>query len=189
MKYHAAVLLTVSFAVSYYIHPTVTLSFVSRQGRCRAICTKNTCLHILTCNIVQIRLHVISQTICVTETTSWLQTIVPHSWSMGLRGRSAGQKGKAPTINSKVPDATTPRVLRGITETTRIKNMALLLQIVNCIRSHNLYGTCYRDLSRSVTIIKLNRQGGSANHFGIIWIQWHVSTFMHFQVLRKCKEP
>ena len=53
MKYHAAVLLTVSFAVAYNIHPTFTLSFVSRQGGCRAICTKNTHLHILTCNNVQ----------------------------------------------------------------------------------------------------------------------------------------
>lgn len=189
MKYHAAVLLTVSFAVAYYIHPTFTLFFVSRQGRCRAICTINTRLRILTCNNVQIRLRVISQTICATETTASLQTIVPFSWSTGLRGRSAGQRGKATTIKSKVPDATTARVLRGIIETTRIKDMALLLQIVNCIRSHNLYGTCYRDLSRSVIIIKLNRQGGSANHFGIIWIHWHVSPFMHFHVLRKCKEP
>jgi len=48
MKYHAAVLLTVSFAVAYHIHPIFTLSFVSRQGGCRAICTKNTHPHAIT---------------------------------------------------------------------------------------------------------------------------------------------
>jgi hypothetical protein len=71
---------------------------------------------------------VICQTICATATTSLLQTIVPHSWSTGLLCHSADQKGKAPTMGSKVPDAATARVLRGITETTRIKDIALLLQ-------------------------------------------------------------
>jgi hypothetical protein len=141
MKYHAAVLLTVSCAVAYYIHPIFTLSFASRQGGCRAICTKNTRLRILTCNNLQTRLHnVICQTICTTETTSLLQTIVPHSWTTGLPGRSAGQRGEAPIMSSKVPGAATARVLCEITETTRIKDMALLLPIVNCIRSHNLHG-------------------------------------------------
>lgn len=128
MKYHAAVLLTVSLTVAYCIHPTFTLSFISRQGECKAICTKNTGLLILTCNNVQIRLHVICQTICATETASLLQTILPHSWSNELTGRLAGQRGKAPTMISKVTDATTARVLRGTAEMTHLQDLALLLQ-------------------------------------------------------------
>jgi len=193
MKYHAAVRLTVSFAVAYYVHPTFTLSFVSRQGECRVIGTKNTRLRILTCNNVQNRLHVIRQTICAAETTSLLQTIVSHSWRTGLPGRSAGQRGKASAMSSKVLDAATARVLRGITEKTRIKDMALLVQIVNWIRSHSLYGTCYHDLSRSVIITKLSRQGGNTFHFGIIWLHWHMSVhsciFRCFGSERSHKHP
>jgi len=190
MKYHAAVLLTVSFAVANYVHPTLTLSFVSRQRGCTAIGTKNTRLRIFTCNSVQTRLHVICQTICAAETASLLQTIESHSWRTGLPCCSAGQRGKASTMSSKVLDAATARVLRGITEKTRIKDLTLLLHIVKWNRSHSFL---WNMLPWSVPFCNYyktespGRECISFRHY--LASMTYVSPFVYFQVLRKWKEP